>query len=114
MEQVKELLQNAGINADVQSREDRYQGIVVHTDAPREEVEKVFGEEYDWNRNRFNIIGTYTAHDDAPLRPPYTNVKTYSWYDVFTNVPEVRLNAFNVPDVGYTYRSWHSIKYNTV
>ena len=43
MEQVKELLQNAGINADVQSREDRYQGIVVHTDAPREEVEKVLG-----------------------------------------------------------------------
>ena len=29
VEQVKELLQNAGINADVQSREDRYQGIVV-------------------------------------------------------------------------------------
>ena len=43
VEQVKELLQNAGINADVQSREDRYQGIVVHTDAPREEVEKVLG-----------------------------------------------------------------------
>ncbi len=79
-----------------------------------EEVEKVFGEEYDWNRNRFNIIGTYTAHEDAPLRPPYTNVKTYSWYDVFTDVPEVRLNAFNVPDVGYSYMSWHSIKYNTV
>ena len=79
-----------------------------------EEVEKVFGAEQDWDKNRFNIIGTYTAHDDAPLRPPYTNVKTYSWYDVFTNVPEVRLNAFNVPDVGYTYRSWHSIKYNTV
>ena len=43
VEQVKEHLQNAGINADVQSREDRYQGIVVHTDAPREEVEKVLG-----------------------------------------------------------------------
>ena len=43
VEQVKELLQNAGINADVQSREDRFQGIVVHTDAPREEVEKVLG-----------------------------------------------------------------------
>ena len=43
VEQVKKLLQNAGINADVQSREDRYQGIVVHTDAPREEVEKVLG-----------------------------------------------------------------------
>ena len=43
VEQVKDLLQNAGINADVQSREDRYQGIVVHTDAPREEVEKVLG-----------------------------------------------------------------------
>ena len=73
-----------------------------------EEVEKVFGREYDWNRNRFNIIGTYTAHDDAPLRPPYTNVKTYSWYDVFTDVPEVRLNAFKVPDVGYTYKEWHT------
>ena len=42
-EQVKELLQKAGINADVQSREDRYQGIVIHTDAGKEEVEKVLG-----------------------------------------------------------------------
>ena len=29
-EQVKALLQKAGINADVESREDRYQGIVIH------------------------------------------------------------------------------------
>ena len=43
IEEIKSMLQKAGINADVQSREDRYQGIVVHTDAPREEVEKVLG-----------------------------------------------------------------------
>ena len=29
-------------------------------------------------------------------------------------MPEETLNAFNVPDVGYTYNGWHSIKYNTV
>jgi hypothetical protein len=78
------------------------------------EIETVFGAEQDWDRNRFNIIGTYIEHDDAPLRPPYTNVKTYSWYDVFTEVPEDRLNTFKVPSVGYTYKTWHSIKYNTV
>ena len=43
MRRSKELLQKAGINADVQSREDRYQGIVIHTDAGKEEVEKVLG-----------------------------------------------------------------------
>ncbi len=43
IEEIKSMLQKAGINADVQSREDRYQGIIVHTDAPREEVEKVLG-----------------------------------------------------------------------
>ena len=42
-EQVKELLQKAGINADVETREDRYNGIVIHTDAGKEEVEKVLG-----------------------------------------------------------------------
>ena len=42
-EQVKALLQKAGINADVESREDRYQGIVIHTDAGKEDVEKVLG-----------------------------------------------------------------------
>ena len=42
-EQVKELLQKAGINADVEPREDRYNGIVIHTDAGKEEVEKVLG-----------------------------------------------------------------------
>tara|TARA_B100001094_G_C18133637_1_gene773726 strand:- start:56 stop:1081 length:1026 start_codon:yes stop_codon:yes gene_type:complete len=78
------------------------------------EIETVFGAEQDWDRNRFNIIGTYIEHDDAPLRPPYTDVKTYSWYDVFTEVPEDRLNTFKVSSVGYTYKTWHSIKYNTV
>ena len=42
-EQVKELLQKAGINADVETREDRYNGIIIHTDAGKEEVEKVLG-----------------------------------------------------------------------
>ena len=42
-EQVKALLQKAGINADVESREDRFQGIVIHTDAGKEDVEKVLG-----------------------------------------------------------------------
>ena len=42
-EQVKALLQKAGINADVETREDRYNGIVIHTDAGKEEVEKVLG-----------------------------------------------------------------------
>ena len=79
-----------------------------------EEVEKVFGKDQDWKQNRFNIIGTYQEHDDAPLRPPYTNVKTYSWYNVFTDVPEDILEEFKVPDVGYTYKEWHAIKYNTV
>ena len=40
---VKELLNKAGIEADVQPNEMRYQGIVVHTDAPRDAVEKVLG-----------------------------------------------------------------------
>ena len=40
-----------------------------------EEIEKVFGKDQEWKGNRFNIIGTYTAHDDAPLRPPYTHEK---------------------------------------
>ena len=79
-----------------------------------EEVEKVFGKDQEWKCNRFNILGTYQEHDDAPLRPPYTNVKTYSWYNVFTDVPKETLNAFKVPDVGYTYKEWHAIKYNTV
>ena len=79
-----------------------------------EEVEKVFGKDQEWKGNRFNIIGTYQEHDDAPLRPPYTNVKTYSWYNVFTDVPTETLNAFKVPDVGYTYKEWNAIKYNTV
>ena len=79
-----------------------------------EEVEKVFGKDQEWKKNRFNILGTYQEHDDAPLRPPYTNVKTYSWYNVFTDVPKETLNAFKVPDVGYTYKEWHAIKYNTV
>ena len=78
------------------------------------EVEKFFGKDVQWRRSRHNIIGTYQEHDDAPLRPPYTNVKTYSWYDVFTEVPEDRLNAFKVPNVGYNYKSWHAIKYNIV
>ena len=79
-----------------------------------DEVEKVFGKDQEWKKNRFNIIGTYQEHDDAPLRPPYTNVKTYSWYNVFTNVPKNTLENFNVPDVGYKYQSWYAIKYNTV
>ena len=40
---VKELLNKAGIEADVQPNEMRYQGIVIHTDAPRDAVEKVLG-----------------------------------------------------------------------
>ena len=35
---VKELLNKAGIEADVQPNEMRYQGIVIHTDAPRDAV----------------------------------------------------------------------------
>ena len=79
-----------------------------------EEVEKVFGKDQDWKQNRFNILGTYTAHDEAPLRPPYTNVKTYSWYNVFSKPTQELLDEFKVKDVGYTYKIWHSIKYNTV
>ena len=74
-----------------------------------EEVEKVFGKDQEWKGNRFNIIGTYQEHDDAPLRPQYTNVKTYSWYNVFTDVPTETLNAFKVPNVGYTYKEWNAI-----
>ena len=40
---VKALLNKAGIEADVQPNEMRYQGIVIHTDAPRDAVEKVLG-----------------------------------------------------------------------
>ena len=79
-----------------------------------EEVEKVFGEDQDWKQNRFNIIGTYTAHEDAPLRPPYTHEKTYSWYNVYNLPSQELLDEFKVPDVGYEYHVWHSIKYNTV
>ncbi len=79
-----------------------------------EEVEKVFGKDQDWKQNKFNILGTYTAHDDAPLRPPYTNVKTYSWYNVYSKPTQELLDEFKVKDVGYTYKIWHSIKYNTV
>ena len=79
-----------------------------------EEVEKVFGKDQEWKGNRFNIIGTYQEHDDAPLRPPYTNVKTYSWYNVYNLPSQELLDEFKVPDVGYEYHVWHSIKYNTV
>ena len=79
-----------------------------------EEIEKVFGKDQDWKQNKFNILGTYTAHDDAPLRPPYTNVKTYSWYNVYSKPTQELLDEFKVKDVGYTYKIWHSIKYNTV
>ena len=79
-----------------------------------EEIEKVFGKDQDWKQNKFNILGTYTAHDDAPLRPPYTNVKTYSWYNVYNLPSQELLDEFKVPDVGYEYHVWHSIKYNTV
>jgi len=79
-----------------------------------EEVEKVFGEDQEWKSNRFNIIGTYTAHEDAPLRPPYTHEKTYSWYNVYNYPSQELLDEFKVPDVGYEYHVWHSIKYNTV
>lgn len=79
-----------------------------------EEVEKVFGKDQDWKQNKFNILGTYTAHDDAPLRPPYTNVKTYSWYNVYNKPTQELLNEFKVKDVGYTYKIWHAVKYNTV
>jgi len=79
-----------------------------------EEVEKVFGKDQDWKQNKFNILGTYTAHDDAPLRPPYTNVKTYSWYNVYSKPTQKLLDEFKVKNVGYTYKIWHSIKYNTV
>tara|TARA_B100000212_G_scaffold25786_1_gene17139 strand:+ start:14883 stop:15935 length:1053 start_codon:yes stop_codon:yes gene_type:complete len=79
-----------------------------------DEVEKVFGKDRDWKQNRFNIIGTYTAHEDAPLRPPYTNEKTYSWYNVFIEMPDETLAEYNVPKVGYTYNGWHAIKYNVV
>ena len=79
-----------------------------------EEVEKVFGKDQEWKSNRFNIIGTYTAHEDAPLRPPYTHEKTYSWYNVYNYPSQELLDEFKVPDVGYEYHVWHSIKYNTV
>jgi len=79
-----------------------------------EEIEKVFGKDQEWKGNRFNIIGTYTAHDDAPLRPPYTHEKTYSWYNVYNLPSQELLDEFKVPDVGYEYHVWHSIKYNTV
>lgn len=79
-----------------------------------EEVEKVFGKDQDWKGNRFNIIGTYTAYEDAPLRPPYTHEKTYSWYNVYSYPAQELLDEFKVPDVGYKYHVWHSIKYNTV
>lgn len=79
-----------------------------------EEIEKVFGKDQEWKGNRFNIIGTYQEHDDAPLRPPYTNVKTYSWYNVYSKPTQELLDEFKVKDVGYTYKIWHSIKYNTV
>jgi hypothetical protein len=79
-----------------------------------EEVKKVFGEDQEWKGNRFNIIGTYTAHEDAPLRPPYTHEKTYSWYNVYNLPSQELLDEFKVPDVGYEYHVWHSIKYNTV
>ena len=79
-----------------------------------DEVEKVFGQDQEWKGNRFNIIGTYTAHEDAPLRPPYTHEKTYSWYNVYNLPSQELLDEFKVPDVGYKYHVWHSIKYNTV
>ena len=79
-----------------------------------EEVEKVFGKDQEWKSNRFNIIGTYKAHEDAPLRPPYTHEKTYSWYNVYNYPSQELLDEFKVPDVGYEYHVWHSIKYNTV
>ena len=79
-----------------------------------EEIEKVFGKDQDWKQNKFNILGTYTAHEDAPLRPPYTNVKTYSWYNVYSKPTQELLDEFKVKDVGYTYKIWHAVKYNTV
>ncbi len=79
-----------------------------------DEVEKVFGQDQEWKGNRFNIIGTYTAHEDAPLRPPYTHEKTYSWYNVYNLPSQELLDEFKIPDVGYKYHVWHSIKYNTV
>ncbi len=79
-----------------------------------EEVEKIFGKDQEWKGNRFNIIGTYTAHEEAPLRPPYTHEKTYSWYNVYNLPSQELLDEFKVPDVGYDYHVWHSIKYNTV
>ena len=79
-----------------------------------EEIEKVFGKDQDWKQNKFNILGTYTAYDDAPLRPPYTNVKTYSWYNVYSKPTQELLDEFKVKDVGYTYKIWHAVKYNTV
>ena len=79
-----------------------------------EEVEKVFGKDQEWKCNRFNIIGTYTAHEDAPLRPPYTDEKTYSWYNVYSKPSQELLDEFKIKDQGYSYHVWHSIKYNTV
>ena len=79
-----------------------------------DEIEKVFGKDQDWKGNRFNIIGTYTAHEDAPLRPPYTHEKTYSWYNVYNKPSDELLEQFKVPNVGYDYHVWHSIKYNVV
>ena len=43
VDNIQNLLSKAGISADVQPDESRFQGVVVHTDTNPEEVEKVLG-----------------------------------------------------------------------